>query len=179
MVERGAQIQTMRKIFASATEVIVWLGYTPVDKDGTLNYMGDLKTILGQFLPAVEEAAAKDEHDLCKWEGDRANQEEFAELIGMPDFRQKLMVVAMLFRRCRWFYRQWCIQEVVLARRVRVFWASYEFSWDELGKLASTLRDRNWDSMVSGDMPSWTGIKDHVDWFGGILAMWTVSSSIR
>lgn len=100
LAERSSQVQLMRHIYGNATQVLVWLG-------------DDFRGEAAQTFKLLSQLALPDE--------DRS-QEEVAEgsaVIGSAAMGwyplDRWMALLLLLRRC-WFTRQWCVQEVLLAR---------------------------------------------------------------
>ena len=142
--EKQSQIQMMRLIYSSAEEVLVWLG--PDDDNPEPN---PLIMLCEEFIPAIRRIQREDHLKLAQTEGEGFWTDGFEELFGITNLRNKVMEASLVIRTCRWFSRLWCLQELALARKVRVFLGTSELSWEQLGLFPVILRDMQWVNEIT------------------------------
>ncbi len=114
--ERQQQVQIMQRIYGKANQVIVWL-----QSEDRLDAFGNFSRIAFDGLryyskievPSLERAAQLDEE-----EGDSLQ----CKIKGFGNALDYIVNQA-------WFERIWCVQEVVVARRVTVLCGPDEISW--------------------------------------------------
>ncbi|KAL8344915.1 hypothetical protein RB601_005110 [Gaeumannomyces tritici] len=109
--EKGQQVQSMAKIYAKASRVIVWLVDPPDSGDQSDN--GDQAGGGGRALEAIRAAAAA-EHAAA------GEQRVDSQL----DERERRAILGLLERK--WFRRIWVLQEVAAARHVLIKYGSTE-----------------------------------------------------
>ena len=119
LAERAQQIPLMGRIFASAARVVVDLG----DDDGTLSHaLEGINAIL---------ATPRDLRLRCHLE---SNPLEFLKL---PEFTHPMWSALRVFLSRPWFQRLWTVQEVTLARDIRVVFGPYAMTFEQLVSVAS------------------------------------------
>ncbi|EJT76052.1 hypothetical protein GGTG_05976 [Gaeumannomyces tritici R3-111a-1] len=109
--EKGQQVQSMAKIYAKASRVIVWLVDPPDSGDQSDN--GDQAGGGGRALEAIRAAAA----------AKHAAAEE-QRVDSQLDERERRAILGLLERK--WFRRIWVLQEVAAARHVLIKYGSTE-----------------------------------------------------
>ena len=137
--ERSTQVSRMNEIFRGAYEVLAWLGE---------------ETLPDQTYPRFRASVVFS--DLCTivnvWRDKSGNSSLVPKATyWSPDDGQASpppprnpggywwQETLRLFER-RWFHRVWVIQEVALARSVRVLVGQYAISWEIVGLAAAILR---------------------------------------
>jgi hypothetical protein len=130
-VEKSAQVTMMDSIFVNATSVLVWLG------DDTHDSSNAAKKLFRWWADWSRDASAshihhkvhrQDEDRHCIWMGERDihyTGDEVRILLDVFEFE--------------WFWRLWCVQELVLARDVLVYWGSTDFGWKTFSDVAAHL----------------------------------------
>lgn len=108
--ERSSQVRIMPDIYTKASCVIVWLGMPTGKPD-------DLKDI-------IRSVSKKDK---------QLKELEDQWLVPLRDSREDLQVVFGYFTRA-WFTRAWCIQELSLARKIKMYLGAHEFHWSDVLK---------------------------------------------
>jgi hypothetical protein len=122
--ERNQQVQIMRQVYASASEVVIWLGEEAEGDERAFNFVNSF---------------------------DRSQKEEFTKLridwdapgsvYNLPnpgDLMWKHMA-ALLERP--WLGRVWVIQEVAMAVKATVFCGSQMCPWENLSQMISYMRN--------------------------------------
>lgn len=137
--ERNSQVRIMPEIYSKASCVLVWLGH---DKDPESQIMlryGTVKEIIRrvnkrakklrklerQWLVSLREFVLDDLYD---WEMPDGG------ILSIADVR---LVLSCFLRS--WFSRAWVIQELSLARKIRIFLGDEEFEWHEVLKFLCLL----------------------------------------
>ncbi|KAL1614560.1 hypothetical protein SLS54_009621 [Diplodia seriata] len=144
-IERGHQVQQMKEIYNSAEHVLMWLGGPLVE----LCAYQFLKTKEDQ--PHLGKALA--EYNMGMWEIEK-DSEWFRTKITREDRPEKVLEFVDIFDQ-PWFHRIWVIQEVVMARRVKVLCGSTTLTWENLleaAELVDTylrISDDRWNTRVS------------------------------
>lgn len=118
IAERSSQVAQMNTIFSSAVSVIAWLG--PDDKHTS------------RLLETVGALSSCDIRPFERRDYFHDSEEASIEMSRLPPLDP--IASSLMFRRA-WFCRVWIIQEVVLARSIRMFIGNAELSWDDLGRL--------------------------------------------
>lgn len=154
--ERSMQVAKMGDIFHSAHQVLVWLGREDKrvgwrQEFSVVSALSDLCTIVNTW----RENSRKESHtSKARFYHRSPNGGLRVVADCAPDERSRRFgynrfwwtETLQLFER-RWFHRVWVIQEVALARAVRVLLGEYEISWDVIGLAASILRS-NFNTLV-------------------------------
>lgn len=112
--ERSLQVRNMRHIYSLAEEVISWIG--PIEGDPITT--SELKN-LQDVSPSLE-----------KWNSATARDE--------PNFLSSFPNLLQLFHH-RYWMRVWIIQEITVARTVRILYGNQELLWNDLLKFLSAL----------------------------------------
>jgi hypothetical protein len=141
--EKGTQVAMMGEIYSRASGVIVWLGE---DETGMENF----KWTSSKFLDALSGYVIKyGLKDLCQQSPlssvllERLN-------INPPagDWLACWESYMTFCRRRRWFSRIWIVQEVVLAKHVRVMCGRETCAWEGIEMLGSMIKLLGWQSML-------------------------------
>ncbi|KAH7305498.1 ankyrin repeat-containing domain protein [Stachybotrys elegans] len=130
--ERSAQVQIMPDIYRQASSVIVWLG---VDKE--LKQQIDNKNCdVSQIMRRVNKKANKLEKLRRQWSV--SLQSFIVDVISDSKIPEggilsidELKVIIRIFLRA-WFSRAWVVQELALARKIRMFLGDEELDWHQL-----------------------------------------------
>lgn len=145
--ERNHQVRLMRKIFMSASKVLVWLG-----KDIT----GDAITAFSVLTGVVRGPRTRTENE---WSAHFYSNGISSNLIpNLPDSEAPppesphWTAVVKLFS-AQWFWRLWCIQEVALAKFTTLKWGAAEMSWDWVGHAAALIRTNEYQVLRQWRMP--------------------------
>ncbi|KAK5125806.1 hypothetical protein LTR85_012082 [Meristemomyces frigidus] len=118
--ERAQQVLMMRKIYASATGVVVWLGTRTQDVENALELASNLR----RFSHLVDPVPS--DHRASFWELSVPRAIARAEESG--EVRRSLFAIselADLFDR-PWFVRIWCVQEVVASNNAMAMCGNLE-----------------------------------------------------
>ncbi|KJJ30362.1 hypothetical protein AFLA70_289g001570 [Aspergillus flavus AF70] len=150
IAERNAQVAIMSMIYTKSSGVFVWLG---VDDESTMR--------------AAEATHLPSQEGMDMWYNDVLNNhvmedpETRVAKQGSNEAALKYQAVVNLFRRT-WFQRVWIIQEIALAKQIRIFCGRVEF---EYHKLFSLFHNPNFTSHVTSrslaqalELARWKGI---------------------
>ena len=131
--ERNHQVGMMDQIYASASQVIVWLGKDDADAHCAERFF----TSYGMFMVEVQK----------HWdeEGPVPLTKNAIELIDKsigwePKSSQEWKSLAAFFNHRTWFERAWVMQEIALARDIVVLCGSLHLSWEQVSAVARLLR---------------------------------------
>jgi hypothetical protein len=106
-VERGQQVQLMRDIYSEATEVIVWLGE---EQDDSRLAVGAVERLVWDHLMGG------------------LNYRPTLDALNRLQDTVESEAIRRLFERS-WWYRLWTVQEVVLAKEIRVVCGKKSAPW--------------------------------------------------
>jgi hypothetical protein len=142
--ERAQQVMIMRKIYARARRVLVWLG--PAN-DGEAERC---RESIEEIVRACRSASSK----YPSRPSDYTVSSNFAELVQYaqidlrkPRDSQFWHVVARLFDR-PWFSRIWVIQEVAESSAIQVMLGNIEINWHSVGLVATWIFNQDEDLNV-------------------------------
>jgi hypothetical protein len=122
VAERSSQVLLMGDIYSGATEVIVWLGPIRVG-------IGDFVWTLNDFPTALLLSGLPEEQ---LYASGNITDPVFLQKLGIMDAIPRLVGGAYFYASCRWFNRAWIVQEVLLARTLRIFCGEIELSWPRM-----------------------------------------------
>jgi hypothetical protein len=125
--EKNHQIPIMGKIYSMADRVVVWLG--EVDSAQTEGVEEIVQHIANHIRNFIHEGGF-DESGL-----------HGHEALQIPDdyINTTAREVLRLLYDNPWFYRIWCVQEIVLAKDATMLWGEHELSWADVGMIAAWL----------------------------------------
>lgn len=129
LLEKGQQVQFMKRIYEQAKEVRVWLGVKSDDSDSAIDLL--------------EALADVQSHCLIQAGGDfsRRGPRYDATLWGLPqswNVSDELVALDRLFARS-WWYRVWVIQEVAVSAEATLYCGSRSITWHRVVKAADFL----------------------------------------
>ncbi|KAL8846895.1 MAG: hypothetical protein Q9221_008035 [Calogaya cf. arnoldii] len=141
MEERNLQVAIMGDIYASAENVIVWLGESDWNSQVALVF-------LEKFMPKLKDLKQHEEGE------DETFSYSFSDprlydRIGEPMIREEILDGLASFLERAWFKRAWTSQEIVLARRIQVFCGTTYFEREQLERLLAFLETSDWDMRIS------------------------------
>jgi Heterokaryon incompatibility protein (HET) len=119
--ERSQQVRNMRRVYASASQAVIWLG-DEIETDSEAF----------SFINAFEKALKS------KRGFDWNNPRSFFGLHGV-NYSTLWKSLGELLQRL-WFGRLWIIQEVVVASNARVFCGSQMCSWESISRMVRFIR---------------------------------------
>lgn len=141
LAERESQVLLMGDIYSSASKVIVWLGHETED----LNEFVWLHT---KFVPAMDWLI--DTHGVQVLEHSPLDAIwRDGSALSITDWYQCWWAYFRFFRRRRWFYRAWVVQEVALAGNIDVFANNVVLSWDVVYALAKFVLCSGWGQVLA------------------------------
>jgi hypothetical protein len=108
--EKSTQVAMMDSIFASATAVLIWLG----DEDAVPSPAAG--ALFEQWAVWLQNVTAEEKQETLSR---RNTLTAFSE--PMPSSSAEVETIIKVFE-CRWFWRLWCVQELVLAKKALVCW---------------------------------------------------------
>lgn len=142
--ERAEQVALMGDIYATAARVVVWLGPETPE-------VPDVLWIHTEFFELLEGMAQR-----IGFEQTVAHsplEKEFLKELGLEipliDWYHRWWSYFEFFRRRRWFYRAWIVQEVALAREVQVLCGAVELPWDAMWALARVMCGSGWAQVLA------------------------------
>ena len=124
--ERSAQVNIMWNVYRSASQSIIWLGKDDEDSETAKTFITQLAATSNGNLHKLELSSSIDDI-------------EFFSKLGIPHFSMQRWGCLVRFLRRSWFRRAWIVQEVVLARKLRVLCGSLEMDWDDIAKAINFL----------------------------------------
>jgi len=131
--ERSQQVQNMRRVYASASEAVIWLGdETKTDSEAF------------SFINAFEEALKS------KRGFDWNNPQSFFGLHGV-NYNTLWKSLGELLQKS-WFGRIWIIQEVVMASNARVFCGSQTCSWESISRMVRFIRQHGFHTQFGNPL---------------------------
>lgn len=138
--ERGHQVKQMRNIYATAKEVMVWLGREDGETELALETIAEIGKHCIQL--SLQEVKAI------------TTMGQLAELLNVASLpslgEEPARVAARLFTR-PWFERVWVIQEVNAGPEVLVNIGHQTIPWNLIGITAHWLREARWASSATGE----------------------------
>ncbi|EGP83473.1 uncharacterized protein MYCGRDRAFT_96851 [Zymoseptoria tritici IPO323] len=134
--EKTQQIQLMGSIYATALEVLIWLGKEDLRNNSTVAV--DLLRVLGDLKPEQRKTVRPDGISDAKVASKVA-----AIYAADLDYRDCWIALAKFFRRT-WFTRAWVIQEVILAKNKIVWCGDLEIKWKALREVSGWLAQSEW-----------------------------------
>jgi hypothetical protein len=117
--EKSTQVGMMDSIFASATAVLIWLGREDAMRSSTAGALFEEKQKMLSRLVLQPD----DSHLLSQ---------------GYREYLFSSSEVQMILDifECGWFWRLWCVQELVLAEKAFVCWGSVRLAWETISEVA-------------------------------------------
>lgn len=137
--EKARQVSMMGQIYMSSIETIAWLGR---DESG----VDDIDWAIGFMVPKMLEHG----HDF--WQSRSLTHPELEAVLGTKGLTQKLHSIKTFLAAHRWFGRAWALQEVALARALRIQIGRRQMSWTELTILSIILAKISWHEECA---PKW------------------------
>ncbi|KAL1628632.1 hypothetical protein SLS56_005741 [Neofusicoccum ribis] len=140
-IERESQVLLMGDIYALASRVIVWLGCESTD-------LREFVWLHTKFMPALDWLI--DNHTTAVLQRSPLDN-IFREGSGfsVTDWYQYWWAYFRFFRRRRWFYRAWVVQEVALAGKIDVFISDVVLPWDSVSGLARFVMCSGWGLVLA------------------------------
>lgn len=121
--ERAQQVSQMRKIYAQASQVVVWLGSSNSSRKRVFER---LKQIDRRLTTEFDADVIRDHDMLLDWER-KVIMDSFAE---GEFFRGGRFMLEISRCQFEYFVRTWIVQELANARRIIVYCGSDTTSWD-------------------------------------------------
>lgn len=152
--DKARQIPLMSNIFGSATMVFVWLGPANEDTAQAFRLVNSVTKKIyanskGIYVPAEKKLIRS-----------RAQQ-----LLLPHHTAHEWKALNDLFKRS-WFRRQWCFQEIVIAKKATVLCGTFDIPWEALSDALEAIifydeTDKPWNSFLKAKAHRpllWTGI---------------------
>jgi hypothetical protein len=122
VMERNHQVGLMRDIYKGAVRVLVWLGSPQLPSDnGGHSWPLEHPSLAFEFLKTTSKP------DIFDLEEPKPLVKEFVEA---PKFELYWKQLVGLFKLPYWD-RVWIIQEICLARRIKILYGTMECEWDD------------------------------------------------
>ncbi|KAK0663642.1 Serine/threonine-protein phosphatase 6 regulatory ankyrin repeat subunit C [Lasiodiplodia hormozganensis] len=130
--ERSAQVKIMPQVYGKAQSVLVWLGNMKNFSDRSGGNYDEFKS-LTVAMKRMNSEAGDVESLKRKW---RSSLRAFTRGDEkMPEdgifSREEIAQITHWLTRS-WFTRAWVVQELALAKKIKMFAAEFEFSWSEV-----------------------------------------------
>jgi hypothetical protein len=122
LLERNHQISLMSRIFASAKCVVIDLG----NDDGSCDQAAD-----GMRAIIATPQDLRDELDLSV---------DAIEHLGLPQWTDPMWTALYKLFSRPYYHRLWCVQEVVMAREVRVVFGGFELGLEDFVSVGNVFR---------------------------------------
>ncbi|PMD34552.1 hypothetical protein L207DRAFT_516723 [Hyaloscypha variabilis F] len=138
--EKSDLICQMDTIYSHAAEVIGWLGSAQL-------FTKDLIWATTDFIDRFKD------HENFKsqgfdWPTDSLKDQQISQFFKVDHLLDGLLRVYLFYNSCRWFKRAWVTQEIVLAKRVRLFCGEFEVSWWGLQDFATIMLRTGWLGVI-------------------------------
>ena len=166
--EKAFQVRLMRRIFASASEVLVFLG---PDQDLVYGDMDEVMDLIRCFVTALSEAVVDNRLNKHTIHPGCLERSAFQKEVGIADLYRKFIAFAEFCGTCRWFGRVWCIQEIVLSRRSRMRIGEYEFDWEILANIIVIMQHQGWIRSLQSNIKRLVASEQDLHWFEGLERM--------
>lgn len=141
LTERESQVLLMGDIYALASRVIVWLGSENTD-------LQEFVWLHTKFVPALTWLVKKHTPAVVQ-RGPLDGIFRDGSGLSVADWYQYWWAYFRFFRRRRWFYRAWVVQEVALAGNVDVFVSDVILPWDNIVELARFMLCSGWGQVLA------------------------------
>ena len=123
MAEKIQQIPLMTEVYSNASIVFVWLGIATEEEREAIRAIPAIETALFKTTP---EPLSREHHqDLARF--------------GLPPRESSIWRGLGSVMRNQWFRRVWTLQEVVLAKKVHVWFSGASVQFDYIGYLQDQL----------------------------------------
>lgn len=133
ILERNQQVQNMRRVYASASQAVIWLG-------DEIKTDSEAFSFINAFEKALKSKLGFDwDNPRLFWRFHDVNYNTLKKSLGV------------LLQR-PWFGRVWIIQEVVMASNVRVFCGSQTCSWESISKMVRFIRQHGFHTMFGNPL---------------------------
>ena len=139
-LEVRTQVAMMGDIYWIADIVIVWLGGDDWDSKVAMVFIEEV-------LPKLEEFIKREGGESCAFTHSFLHAGIYHR-IGIGHIPRDMWVALAGFLIRRWFSRAWTLQEVLLARRIRVLCGAKEISWKRLRDLLRCLQLLRWYELL-------------------------------
>ena len=117
--ERASQVRAMHQIYATASNVIVWLGKFD-DSPESLS-----------ILPILEERVKNFSHLIDDSTLSRKSLKRSFKVKMSPRHHSDHYAIQKFFN-LPWFRRAWVLQEVTVAKALKVFWGNHMIDWQSI-----------------------------------------------
>ncbi|RYP61078.1 hypothetical protein DL771_010254 [Monosporascus sp. 5C6A] len=133
--ERHRQVRLMADIYSAAALVISWLGEQDDHTEPGFALLKELKIV-----------SDRSRHLLAKLSPD---SRDYGEQLAVFSNRQSWVSVAHVFQRT-YFTRVWIVQEVVLAKAVKVLCGDHELDWSAIAEASHFFTTSGWRGHLYG-----------------------------
>lgn len=184
IAERNAQVKIMRRIYACATQVSVWLGAGDANTDAALKFIQRLDTLDPVITARLADGSDTD-GPLLQWE----DRKKVFHALGMKHGLDNHDAVLSGLKRIRdfaWWNRIWTVQEIVLARSATLICGRRAADWRHLVKLAAFAFDVAHYNTLNGfgGRPMDEGVFDEITWpvlplYGAVVRLDDLSHRVR
>jgi hypothetical protein len=129
--EKSAQVAMMDSIFTNATAVLIWLGsdndYRPLAAAGKL--FDRMAVWRRDATPEMLRDADRVGKSFSRYD--------------LPHYTAEEIEMLLSIFECEWVWRLWCVQELVLAKKAWVHWATVKMTWDIFSTVAIYVQSQN------------------------------------
>jgi hypothetical protein len=128
--EKSAQVAMMDLTFTNATAVLIWLGSDNDFRPAAVEELFDRMAVWSR------EATLGMPCDADRLGGSLGNSRR-------PHYTDVEVKTLLNVFECEWVWRLWCVQELVLAKRAWVHWASVKMTWEIFSTVAIYIQAAN------------------------------------
>jgi hypothetical protein len=128
-LEKSAQVGMMDSIFTNATAVLIWLGCENTVRSPAAGESFKRWDDWSQGATPKEKKEML--HRLRPDDSSMAFQWCREHLFSSSEIQMVLDIF-----ECGWFWRLWCVQELVLAKKALVCWGSVRLAWETISEVA-------------------------------------------
>jgi len=154
--ERSQQVTLMDRIYSQAAHVLIWLGPADSLEIMAVNYMSHRLTDLALHLNRVTKAGESWLHAIDD------GLDGYLHQFNLPVQTNVAWEVFFRFFKRRWFSRVWIIQEVALARSIKVWCGSLELHWIMI-EICGKLLKNGLEAMIIGTNAVENGVEGFIE----------------
>lgn len=127
--EKSGQVAIMDLIFAGATQVLIWLGSEDPTRPAAAQELFERMAIWRRDASLEHLQATLKPGRHVDWRDVYYTDAELENLLNVFD--------------CEWMWRLWCVQEVALAKRAKVYWSHAHMSWETFSTVAIHIQAKH------------------------------------
>jgi hypothetical protein len=133
--EKSIQVGMMDSIFARATAVLIWLGREDAVRSPAAGALFQRWADWSQSVTPAEKRQMLSEM-FAQPSGISVSEDGSFVFHPPVDFSPSEVEIVLDIFECEWFWRLWCVQELVLAERAFIYWGSVRMTWETISDFA-------------------------------------------